>query len=47
MSTLGESLRPSYEVLGIRFAKHANRLASENFQRPEEPDVPMPIDYFV
>jgi glyoxylase-like metal-dependent hydrolase (beta-lactamase superfamily II) len=47
VSTLGETLRPSYEVLAIRYATHANRLASENFLNPEGPDVPMPIDYFV
>src|SRR5205814_974696 len=46
-SRLGETLQPPYEVLAIRYATHANRVARENFLRPERPDAPMPIDYFV
>jgi glyoxylase-like metal-dependent hydrolase (beta-lactamase superfamily II) len=34
-------------VLALRYATHANRLARENFLRPEGPDALMPIDYFV
>jgi glyoxylase-like metal-dependent hydrolase (beta-lactamase superfamily II) len=47
VSTRGDTFRPSYEVLAIRYATHTNRLVSENFLKPGGPDALMPIDYFV
>lgn len=36
-----------YEVLAIRYAHNAERLAAENFMGGDPHDGPMPMDYFV
>jgi glyoxylase-like metal-dependent hydrolase (beta-lactamase superfamily II) len=43
----GPVASPTYRVLALRYAVHAERTAAENFLHPADPSAIMPLDYYL
>lgn len=41
------SVAETYEILAVKYGRHANRTRFDNFMQPDDHAAPQPIDYFV